>query len=111
LWIGLLAVPAAAAAAFVAVSDALERRPGLLRAVTGVTALGLVVLSSAARSNAPEGASVPRLATWALLAALLAYSAPVVTWVLEPVQVRSPRPERRRRRPAVEPAEALEHAA
>jgi hypothetical protein len=93
------------------VSDALEGRPGLLRAATTVTALVLVVISSAARSNAPEGAAVPRLATWALLAALLAYSAPVVTWVLEPVQVTRTRPQRRRRRPVVETAEVLERAA
>ena len=47
LWLGLLAVPAAAAVAFVAVSDALEGRPALLHAVTSGVALGLVVLSSA----------------------------------------------------------------
>jgi hypothetical protein len=111
LWIGLAAVPAAAAAAFVAVSDVLEGRPALLRAVTSVGALALVVLASAARSNAPEGAAVPRLATWALLAALIGYSIPVVTWVLEPVKVPRTRPERRRRRPVVETVEALERAA
>jgi hypothetical protein len=110
LWIGLLAVPAAAAAAFVSVSDALEGRPALVRAVTSVTALALVVVSSAVRSNAPEGAGVPRFATWALLLALLVYSAPLVAWVLEPVKVTRTRPERRRR-PVVETAEALERAA
>lgn len=112
LWVGLLAVPAAAAAAFFAVSDALEGRPALLRAVTGVTALALVVIASAARSNAVAGGGTPRLATWALLVALLAYAAPVVAWMLEPVKVTRTRPERRRRpRPVVETAEVLERAA
>jgi len=112
LWIGLLAVPAAAAAAFVAVSDALEGRPALLRAVTGVTALALVVLASAVRSNAVAGAGTPRLATWALLLALLSYSAPVVAWVLEPVKLKRTRPARRRRPSrVVETAEVLERAA
>jgi uncharacterized membrane protein len=109
LWLGLAAVPAAAAAAFVGVSDLLEGKPGLLRAVTTVGALALVVLASASRSNAPVGGATPRLATWALLAALFAYALPVVTWVLEPVRVTRTRPERRRRRgPVVETAELAE---
>lgn len=111
LWLGLLAIPAAAATAFVAVSDTLEGRPTLLRAVTSGFALALLVIACAARSNAVSG--TPRLATWGLLLALLSYSVPVVTWVLEPVRVTRTRtrtrPERRRR-PA-EAAEALERAA
>ena len=53
------------------------------------------------------------LATWALLAALFAYSVPTVAWVLEPVKVTRTRPERRRRRPrpVIETAEILEEAA
>lgn len=109
LWLCLLAVPAAAGAAFVAASDALEGRPALLRAVTSTFALALLVLGCAVRSNA-AGAATPRLATWALLAALLSYSVPVVAWVLEPVKVTRTRPERRRR-PAVETAEVFERAA
>lgn len=109
LWLGFLAVPAAAAAAFVAVSDVLEGRPGLLRAVTCVAALALVVIASAAHSNAAEGAAVPRLATWALLLALLAYPAPVLAWVLEPVKVKRTPPERRRR--VYEQEEVLSRAA
>jgi hypothetical protein len=98
LWLGLLAVPAAAAAAFVAVSDALEGRPVLLRAVTSGPALALVVLASAARENAATGWGVSPLATWALLLALLLYGAPLVAWVLEPVRVpRRVRPSRRLR--------------
>jgi hypothetical protein len=98
LWLGLLAVPAAAATAFVAVSDALDGRPARLRAVTSGVSLGLVVLASAARDNAPTGAAASPLATWALLFALLAYAVPLVAWVLEPMRVpRRTRPQRRLR--------------
>jgi hypothetical protein len=98
IWLGLLAVPVAAAAAFVAVSDALEGRPALLRAVTGCLSLALVVIASAARENAPRGGPVSPLATWPLVLALLAYSVPLVVCVLEPMRVpRSTRPQRRLR--------------
>jgi len=107
----LLTVPAAAAAAFVAVSDALEGRPVLLRAVTSGLALALVVLASAARENAPRGAAPSPLATWALLLVLLAYAVPVVAWVLAPMRVsRQPQPHRRRLRRA-EVDELLSRAA
>ena len=96
LWLGLLAVPAAAAAAFVAAGDALEGRPALLRAVTSGVGLALVVLASAARENAPTGAPASPLATWALVIALVAYAVPFFAWVLEPVRV--PRRTRSRRR-------------
>src|SRR5262245_45114879 len=99
LWIGLLAVPTAAAAAFVAVSDVLEGRPARLRAVTSGLALALLVLASAVRENTATGARVSHLATWALVAAMLAYTVPAVAWVLEPVRVpRRARTRRRRRR-------------
>ena len=113
LWLGLCAIPAAAAAAFVAVSDVLERRAARTGAVTNSLALGFIVLESAVRSNAVAGTSAPPLATWALLAALLAYSAPAVAWVLEPVKVTRQRHERGRRRPVeiVEPGEVFERAA
>jgi hypothetical protein len=109
LWLGLLAVPAAAAAAFVAVSDTLEGRPALLRAVTGGLALALVVLASAARTNAPAGAAPSPLATWALLLALCAYGVPLVVWVFEPVRVPTARPQRRLRQAEVD--ELLSRAA
>jgi hypothetical protein len=108
LWLGLLTVPAAAAAAFVAVGDALEGRPARLRAVTSGAALALVVVASAARSNAPTGAAPSPLATWALLLALLTYGVPLVAWVLEPL--RMPSRTRRRLRPA-EVDELLSRAA
>lgn len=111
LWLGLVTVPAAAAAAFVAVSDALEGRPMRLRAATSGVALALVVLASAARENAPTGSAASPLATWALLLALLAYVVPLVVWVLEPLALpRRTRPARRRLRPA-EVDELLSRAA
>ena len=110
LWLGLLAVPAAAAAAFVAVSDTLEGRPALLRAVTSGVALALVVLASAARENAPTGGTASPVATWALLLALLAYGVPLVAWVLEPVRVPQRTRPQRRLRPA-EVDELLSRAA
>ena len=111
IWLGLLTVPTAAAAAFIAASDALEGRPARLRAVTSGIALGFVVLASAVRENAATGAAVSPLATWALALALLAYTVPVVVWVLEPVRVpRRARRLRRRLRPA-EVDELLSRAA
>jgi hypothetical protein len=109
LWLGLLAVPAAAATAFVAVSDALDGRSARLRAVTSGVALALVVLASSARDNAPTGAAASPLATWALLLALLAYAVPLVAWVLEPVRV--PRKTRTQRLRAAEVDELLSRAA
>ncbi len=113
LWLGLIAIPAAAAASFVAVSDLLEGKTRLLRALTSSLALGFVVLECAVRSNAAVGAAAPRLATWALLAALFAYSVPTVAWVLEPVKLSLAKPARRRRRTRVEiePVEIFERAA
>ena len=111
LWLGLLAVPAAAATAFAAVSDALDGRPVRLSAATSAFALAFVVLASAAREAAPTGAAVSPLVTWALVLALLAYAAPLVAWVLEPVVVtRGTRPARRRLRSA-EVDELLSRAA
>jgi hypothetical protein len=97
VWLGLLVVPAAAAAAFVAISDTLEGRPALLGAVTSGVALVLVVVASAARQNAPTGSAASPLATWGLVLALLAYAVPLVAWVLEPMRVpRRTRPQRLR---------------
>ena len=112
LWLGLAAIPAVAAAAFVAISDVMEDRLTLIHAVTNSLALGFIVLGGAVRSNAVAGTAAPPLATWALLAALVAYAVPAIAWVFEPVKVTRTRPERRRR-PAVElePAEILERAA
>jgi hypothetical protein len=110
LWLGLLIVPVAAAAAFVAVSDALEGRPGWLRAWTSGLALAFVVLSSAARENAVTGSAVSRLATWALVLAFVSYVVPAVAWVLQPVRMPRRARQRRRLRPA-EVDELLSRAA
>jgi predicted membrane channel-forming protein YqfA (hemolysin III family) len=104
LWLGLLTVPAAAAAVFVAVSDVLDGRPSHLRAVTSGLALAFVVLASAARSNAPTAAGASPIAVWALFLALIAYVVPFVVWVLRPA--RAPRRGRSRRR--LRPAEVEE---
>jgi hypothetical protein len=116
LWLCLFAIPAAAAAAFVAVSDLLEGKSERIFAVTSSLALAFVVLGGAVRSNAVAGTAVPPLATWALVAALFAYSVPTLTWMLQPVKVTRTKPERRRRRPrpvaeTVEIPEFLEEAA
>jgi hypothetical protein len=104
LWLGLATVPAAAAAAFNAVSDALDGRPAVLRAVTNGLALVLLVVASASRENTATGAAVSPLATWALVIALLAYAVPLVAWVLEPMRV----PRRTRRPRRLRPAEVDE---
>jgi hypothetical protein len=86
-YLGLLAIPGAAAAAFLGAGDALEGRD-VLRGVTTCLALVLLVLASAVRANAPEGAAVPALAASALFGALLVYGLPLLAWVLEPLRPR-----------------------
>jgi hypothetical protein len=88
----LLAVVAAAAAAFVAVADVLEGKPARLRATGAAGALALLVLGAAARATAPVGASVPALAASTLVAALVVYSLPLLGWVLEPLRPRRREP-------------------
>ena len=95
-WLVLLALPAAAAAAFVAVGDALDRGPRL-PALTGSSALVLLVIGSAVRAGAPRGASVPALAVSAIVMALLCYGVPAVAWLFrEPLRsLRTATPTRR----------------
>jgi hypothetical protein len=91
-WLVLFAVPAAAAAAFVGVSDALTGI-GALRGVTASLALVLLVLGSAVREGAPRGASVPTLAVSSVVLALVCYGIPALAWLLEPMRpVRTARP-------------------
>jgi hypothetical protein len=110
MWLGLLTVPAAAATAFVAVSDTLEGRPVLLQAVTSGVALLLVVVASAARGSAATGHAPSPLATWGLLLALLVYGVPFVTWLLAPLGAPKSVRAQRRLRPA-EVDELLSRAA
>lgn len=94
-WLVLLALPAAAAAAFVAISDALGGSGRALTALTGSLALALVVLGSAARNTAPRG-HLPALAVSTLVLALICYALPAVAWLLsEPLRslrTAAPRP-------------------
>jgi hypothetical protein len=83
----LLAIPCAAAAAFLAISDVLEGRPALVRALTTTPALLLFLVGSAVRHGAPAGAHVPAAAVSAVVAAGVLYLVPVLLWVLQPVQL------------------------
>ena len=87
----LLAIPCAAGAAFLGVGDALEGKD-VLRGVTTCLALALLVLASAARANAVEGAAVPALAASAMIGAVVVYGLPLLAWLLEPLK---PRPRTR----------------
>jgi hypothetical protein len=90
-WLVLLAVPWAAAAAFVGIADALDGKSARLRAIGTTIALLLLLLGSAVRGNAPHGAGVPALAISAVLGAVLLYGLPALAWVLEPLVPRARR--------------------
>jgi hypothetical protein len=85
----LLAVVGAAAAAFVGVGEWLEGKGGLVRAGSTTLALVLLLLGSAVRSIAPEGASVPVFAVSTLVLAALVYCLPALVWLVEPVAPRA----------------------
>ena len=80
----LLAIPGAAAAAFIGAGDALEGNGAWLRGISTTLALTLLVLGSAVRENAPHGAAVPSLAVSAVVGAIVVYGIPALAWVLEP---------------------------
>jgi hypothetical protein len=90
----LLTVPAAAAAAFVGVADAMEGKDAWPRAIGTALALALLLLGAAVRANAPEGAAVPALAVSSLVAGLVVYSAPLLGWLVEPLRSRRREPRR-----------------
>lgn len=94
-WLVLVALPAAAAAAFLAISDALAGTAHRLPALTGSLALVLLVLGSSVRRAAPRG-HVPALAVSTIVIALACYALPAVAWLLsEPlrsVRTAAPRP-------------------
>jgi hypothetical protein len=100
----LLAVPGAAAAAFIGAGDALEGKGAWLRGISTTLALALLVLGSAVRENAPHGAPVPAFAVSAVAAAVVAYAIPAFAWVLQPLL---PRPRSRTVRAPVRTAVRL----
>jgi hypothetical protein len=101
LYLVLLTVPAAAAAAFVAGADLLDGKDAWARAIGTTLALALLVLGAAARTAAPDGAAVPALAVSTLVAVLVVYSVPLLGWLAEPLRTRrEPRRVREARRHA-----------
>ena len=93
-WLVLLAVPAACAASFVGVSDALAGL-GVLRGVTASLALVLLVVGSAVREHAARGGSIPAVAVSTIVAALICYAIPIFAWILQPGALRTAAPKRR----------------
>jgi hypothetical protein len=87
-YIVLLAVVGAAAAAFTGTGDALAGNGSWLRAALPCLALVLLVLGSAVRANAAVGGHVPTLAISSVVLAVLAYVAPVLGWLVQPVALR-----------------------
>jgi hypothetical protein len=102
LYVVLLAVVGAAAAAFVSAGDALEGKGSWLRAASTCLALALLVLGSAVRANGPVGGHVPTLALSTVVLAVVAYVLPVLAWLAQPVAP-GPRRSRVRAEPAIEP--------
>lgn len=92
----LLAVVAAAAAAFVSVGRKLAGEGSLLHACTSSVALCLLVAGSVVRASAPLGGRVPTLALSTLVLASAVYALPTLLWVLEPVLASRPRLARMR---------------
>jgi len=90
-WVVLVALPAAAAACFVGVSDGLAGS-GWLVGATATPALFFLVLGSAVREAAARGSGVPTLAVTAVVGALVLYAVPAFAWLLEPLR---PRPRAR----------------
>jgi hypothetical protein len=84
-WLVLLAVPAAATAAFVGCADVLDGRRAWLRGVSASLALAFLVLACAVREGASQGRGVPALAISAVLGAVILYGLPALAWVLQPV--------------------------
>ena len=95
----LLAVVGAAAAAFLAVAEAIEgRERSFLRGVTTSLALVFLVVGAMVRANMADGAQVPKLATSAAVAAVAVYGLTFLGWLLEPLR---PQPRARARSRAV----------
>ena len=101
-YVVLLAVVGAAATAFAGAANALAGDGSWLRAALPCLALALLVLGSAVRANAAVGGHVPTLAVSSIVLAVLAYVAPVLGWLVQPVALR-PRSARVRAEPAIDP--------
>ena len=85
----LLAVVGAAAAAFLAVAEAIEGKHGAaLRGVTTSLALVLLVVGATARAGAAAGAAVPPAAVSAAVAASVVYVVPLIGWLFAPIAPR-----------------------
>jgi hypothetical protein len=92
----LLAVVAAAAAAFLGLGRLLAGQGKGLHAFTTTLALCLILAGSVVRSTAPLGARVPTLALSTLVLASVVYALPLLPWVLEPLLAWRPRIARMR---------------
>lgn len=92
LWLLLLAIPFAAAAAFLAAGDLLDRKRAWTRAITTSGSLVLLLVASAVRHSAPLGHAVPVLAVSAAIGAAVLYLLPALFWVLKPVSLRPAQP-------------------
>jgi hypothetical protein len=102
LYVVLLAVVGAAAAAFAGAGAALEGHGSWLRAGSTSAALVLLVLGSAVRANGPAGGHLPTLAVSTLVLAVVVYVAPVLGWLVQPLALR-PRSVPVRAEPVIEP--------
>src|SRR5437667_11778584 len=102
LYVVLLAVVGAAAAAFADAGAALEGSGSWLRAGSTSLALVLLVLGSAVRANGPAGGHLPTLALSTLVLAAVVYVVPALGWLVQPLTLPS-RPDRVRAEPAIEP--------
>jgi hypothetical protein len=92
LWLVLLAIPFAAAAAFLAVGDLLDGKRAWTRTITTNGSLILLLVASAVRHSAAVGHAVPTLALSAAIAAAVLYLVPALFWVLQPVSLRPAQP-------------------
>ena len=99
LYVVLLAVVGAAAAAFAGAGAALEGHGSWLRASSTSAALVLLVLGSTVRANGPAGGHLPTLAVSTLVLAVIVYVAPVLGWLAQPLALR-PRSVRVRAEPS-----------
>ena len=94
-WLVLLAIAVGAWVSFLGLGEALAGEAGRLPAVSAALALILLVLGSAVRESAAQGAAVPTLAVSAVVAALVCYAMPGFVWLLEPLRslrTAAPRP-------------------